>query len=299
MNNAYGLLSGNRPANNKASGSSSRMIFGVVFIIAAIVGLYYLYQFLYSSSSQQVSVPLLSGLVDSTKTVVDPNLATNSAVGITQLTGVTSGGQYTANFWVYVTDTKGFNTITPASNKIANLLEISNRFGTSATGTLLFVGLDPTTGSLIVRQNTSDSNLLTSSGTTDPITGILTSAYSPTAPDTRCDLINGVEYQRWVFVNVVCNGRTLDVYLDGKLARSCVYNSGSQLGTSSGKATGYVGLNNGGNLKGYFSSANFYSYALTPDAIWSMYQAGPGTANSSIISYFKNLFNINVTFGSS
>jgi hypothetical protein len=115
--------------------------------------------------------------------------------------------------------------------------------------------------------------------------------------DNRCDIINGIEYQRWVLITTVANGRTLDVYVDGKLARSCVYKSAFALGSSTGTGTVYFGAGNGGKLKGFFSNGLFYNYALDPAAVWALYQAGPGTG-FSISKFFSNLVSVDVKFGS-
>ena len=114
----------------------------------------------------------------------------------------------------------------------------------------------------------------------------------------RCDIINGIEFQRWVLVSVVANSRTLDVYIDGKLARSCVYKSGFAIGAKGGNATAYFGLNNGGNLKGYFANGNFFKYALTPDAVWKIYQDGPAGPYSTW-NWLMSLFSVNVTLNQS
>jgi len=114
--------------------------------------------------------------------------------------------------------------------------------------------------------------------------------------DDRCDILNGIEYQRWVLVSIVGNGRTLDVYIDGKLARSCVYAAPFGMLSPNGSATAYFGLNNGGNLKGFFSNGTFYNYALSPAEIWALYQAGP-SGYPTIGGFFKNLFNVDVSFG--
>jgi hypothetical protein len=229
---------------------------------------------------------------------------------MTNLTGILDGGQYSASMWVYVSDTKGFNTA--GGSPLAHLLEISNnRFSDKTKGnTLLFIGLNPVNGSLVVRQSSSDTtevidNTMTSAADTTATKYPLSSLISNYSTDTkfrnsddRCDIINGIEYQRWILVTVVGNGRTLDVYVDGKLARSCIYKGSFALGSSAGTGQAIVGYNNNGNLKGFFSKGNFYNYALTPDQVWANYQAGPG-GSFSFSEFFSNLFNIKVGFESS
>lgn len=289
-------------ATNNSVSDATKPFLGVVIFILVIVGLYYLYNFLYGKNVSFGQVSILKNGIPTTKTFIDP-ISKQSVVSATDITGILDGGQYSVSFWVYVADTKGFSK--SGGSPLAHLMEISNnRFAQSDKGnTLIYVGLNPMNGSLVVRQNTTDdtiiNNNLTNVSSTSYDLNSLINGYnsgSTFTSDDRCDILNGIEYQRWILVTVVGNGRTLDVYVDGKLARSCVYKSNFALGSDSGKATAYFGLNNGGNLKGYLSSGTYYNYALTPDAIWSLYQAGP-TGYFTIGSFFSNLFNVDVSFG--
>jgi hypothetical protein len=293
-------------ANKGVTSMMPKNLVGIILLVLFLVAIYYLYQFLYGKNPSQGSVSLLSGNPSMSKTVTD-STSGKTIVAASEITGVLDGGEYSASFWVYIADTKGFSA--SSNTKLAHLFEISNsRFTSSASATkgntLVFVGLNPINGSLVVRQSTSDpgesiANSLTTgaTGTRYPLDSLITSYNSGTTytTDDRCDIINGIEYQRWVLVTVVGNGRTLDVYIDGKLARSCVYKAGFALGSPTGKAQAYFGMDNGGNLKGYFSNGNFYNYALTPDAVWAIYQQGPG-GSFSITDFFKNLFSFNVSF---
>ena len=295
------------PANSMASmGGMAKPLIGIVIFILFVIGIYYLYNFLYGTNVSFASVDLLSDVRSATKTTPVGSTG-KAAVAATNLTGLLDGGQYTASFWVYVADAK---SITGTNANLIHLMEISNnRFATTQAekgNTLIFVGLNPINGTLIVRQSASDSPKISNSmdaasqtANAFPLDSLLStynSSSSPFKQDDRCDILNGVEYQRWLLVTVVGNGRTLDVYIDGKLARSCVYNSNYALGSTSGAATAYFGLGNGDSMKGFFSGGKFYNYALTPDAIWSLYQAGP-TGYFNIGTFFSNLFNINVGFG--
>ena len=290
---------------NSGSSGSARTVMMVILFIVVCIGLYYLYRFLYGSNVAQVSVETLSGTVPCTTTVS----ASIPAVAATNLTGVLDGGQYSASFWVYIADTKGFTAAGGAP--LAHLMDISNKRLDSTTAnrgkTLVFVGLNPTNGTLVVRQSTNDAavqinNNMASATPTSTLYSLDTLITSYTSGNTyttqdSCDIINGIEYQRWVLITTVANGKTLDVYVDGKLARSCVYKAPFALGSADSTGTAYFGYGNNGKLKGFFSNGNFYNYALTPDAVWAMYQAGPGSG-FSISSFFSGLFSTNTSFGS-
>jgi hypothetical protein len=298
-------------ANNvsaNSGGGMTKTIVGLVIFILVVVGLYYLYNFLYGKNPSSADIDILSSSIPTTQKA--GSTASKNYAAATEIRGILDGGQYSTSFWLYVADTKGFTS--SGGTKLAHLLEISNdRFNTSTAqrgNTLLFVGLNPINGTLVVRQSSIEpteqiNNTLTATGMTSTkyTLDTLISGYNAGETyknDDRCDIINGIEYQRWILVTVVGNGRTLDVYLDGKLARSCVYKGNFGLNSSKGVATAYFGLDNNDSLKGYFASGKFYNYALTPDQIWALYQAGP-TGYFNIGSFFKNLFNVNVSFGSS
>jgi hypothetical protein len=308
-------------AKNSSSGTV-RNVVGVIIFILVCVGLYYLYKFLYGSTASQDSITILDKNIAMTAAKENTALGGTTACAVTSITGIMDGGQYSTSFWVYVSDTKEFSGAgAVGGGKLAHLMEISDNRLTAAAAagttpiakgkTLHFVGLNPTNGSLIVRQSTNDvtssqiDNSLTSSSGTNAATnyplssligGYNTSGTTYTSKDS-CDILNGIEYQRWVLVTTVANGKTLDVYIDGKLARSCIYKANYMLGSSGGNATSAFGVNNEGKLKGFFSSGKFYNYALTPDAVWALYQAGPG-GTLSISDFFSNLFSINVSFQS-
>jgi hypothetical protein len=281
-----------------------KVIMSVVLFIVVVVGLYYLYKFIYSSENSKTSVDILTGTILATKQLTDKD-----AVAVTNLEGILDGGQYSTSFWVYISDTK--TAATTANGKLVHLMEITkDPFAAAGSkgNTLLFVGLNPKNGALIVRQNdseTNSSNITDSasiSGTKYRLSDLIDNYGTSTTyrDNDKCDILKGVEYQRWILITTVSNGRTLDVYIDGKLARSCVYKSNFALGANDGKAKAVFGKNFTPNLavKGFFSSGKFYNYSLTPDAVWALYQAGPGSGYN-ISSFFSNLFSINTSFNTS
>uniref|UniRef100_A0A6C0KPR0 Lectin/glucanase superfamily protein n=1 Tax=viral metagenome TaxID=1070528 RepID=A0A6C0KPR0_9ZZZZ len=299
------MSSNNSKFPTMRGGAMNTMFIGLIVVILVLASLYYVYSWLYAASTTTVT-PILTGSPSMTSANSDKSSGLG-AVSAVELTGINDAGQYSTSFWVYVADTKGF--LGPGgSTQLAHLMEISNnRFSKSAPGnTLIYVGLNPVNASLVVRQSTMDpkeqiNNSLTAvNGESYPLSSLIDNYNSGTTFSTndRCDIVNGIEFQRWVLITVVGNSRTLDVYIDGKLARSCVYKSGFSLGSKSGAGTAYFGLNNNGNLKGYFASGNFYNYALTPDAVWKIYQNGPaGPFNAW--NWLSSIFSVNANLNNS
>ena len=302
--------------NLKGPTVSSGMIGGVVFFIVILIVLYYVYSFLYSSGGTESSINVIpNAVLDKTKLLnggvvrytstaaAASGAATSSAVAqAANQTGLTSGGQYSVTMWLSV-----YGATNPTNGQDAmHLLDIS-----SVAGTQLFVGLRAD-GTLSVRQGTNvaeddaPNNMgvmgnkwsMTPSASASASASATPSASASTAStftrNDKCDILNAIEYQRWVLIGVVSNGRTLDVYIDGKLSRSCVYKGLNALGVDSGKGTITVGRQaaGGGSINGVLSTTDYFNYALTPDLVWSIYQNGPATASTG--SFFNSMFNTNI-----
>jgi hypothetical protein len=282
--------------NMKVPTVSSGMIGGVMFFLVILTILYYAYIFLYNSASVESSFNIIPSNVtdksqlknggvircDAFSTSATASNGNKAVANLQNATGLTSGGQYTVTMWlsVYSTSpqTSGTGTI--------HLLDI-----TSSAKTLLYMGLTPTNGTLVVRQGTADPG----NDGVPTITASMTPATTATFVNSdRCNIANAIEYQRWVLLGVIANGRTLDVYVDGKLSRSCVYSGINDLGVTTGVGEITVGRQSSttGTINGVFSTVEYYNYALSPATMWSIYQNGPAT--SSTASFFTGLLNTNI-----
>ena len=93
-------------------------------------------------------------------------------------------------------------------------------------------------------------------------------------PTQICD-IPVIDMQRWVNITVVLSGRTIDVYMDGKLVRSCLTPSYYKVDPTGVK----IKVTERGGFDGYVNGISMYNYPLSPADIYHIYQAGPtGTA---------------------
>ena len=102
-----------------------------------------------------------------------------------------------------------------------------------------------------------------------------------------CDLPE-VNLQKWVFVSVVLTGKTCDVYMDGKLNRSCVLPSYYKVDPKGMK----MKLLDFNGFEGYLGDVSTYNYALNPDQIYRMYMMGPTDSQSSFFGWIKNMFDV-------
>jgi hypothetical protein len=101
-----------------------------------------------------------------------------------------------------------------------------------------------------------------------------------------CDLTE-VDLQRWTMVSVVLSGRTIDVYIDGKLSRSCVAKSYYKVDPTGVKPI----MTDHGGFDGYTGTTTVANYAMNPDEIYRAYLSGPHSGNNTdFFTWFVSLF---------
>jgi len=86
----------------------------------------------------------------------------------------------------------------------------------------------------------------------------------------NCNVAN-IPLQKWVNIIVSLYGRTLDVYIDGKLVRTCVLPGVAKIANN---APIYVTPL--GGFSGFTSNVHYYNDALNPQEAFNIYKAGPG-----------------------
>ena len=86
----------------------------------------------------------------------------------------------------------------------------------------------------------------------------------------RC-LIENIPIQKWFNVIVSLYGLTLDVYLDGKLVRTCVLPGVPQVNNAAN-----INVTNNGGFSGWTTKFQFWSDASNPQQAYNIYKAGFG-----------------------
>jgi len=94
----------------------------------------------------------------------------------------------------------------------------------------------------------------------------------------NCPIAN-VPIQRWVNVLISTYGRTLDVYIDGKLVRTCVLPGVAKIDSNSPV---YVTPN--GGFSGWTSTFQYWPESCEPQKAWNIYKQGYGN------SFLGNIF---------
>lgn len=245
----------------------TRSFGGVVILILGAVALYYLYQFLFTSNGM------------ATTSLITTSVAGNTVMkDLLPISPPYEGGEYSVSFWMYITAFKDLL----AKNK--HILEIQ---GTKKS--MMVVGLGSISNKLLVRVNTATGDR------PDPLSKanienlFKAKVYNSGLTENLelCDLPE-VELQKWVSVAVVLSGKTCDVYMDGKLTRSCVLPNFYRVDPTGVK----MKLLDYGGFEGYLGDVSTYNYALNPDQIYRMYMTGPTDNQSSFLSWIQNIFDV-------
>lgn len=248
-------------ANN--SSSPLGRIFPVLLILAGLIGLYYLYQYLFgikTGNKYDLITSNMSANIDPSKPIT---------ITSDKLPAMFEGGEFTVSTWIYVNNWSyraGFNKSIlsvggPNFDTIRIYLggykpKLYVRFQTRNTNTVMATTDKPAESLDKATQNATFNILQTDSALTDTSQG--------------CDLPE-IDLQRWVNITVAVNGRTVDVYYDGKLARSCVLPEMYKV-----DAGGYsANLLAYGGFGGQISTVSMYDIALNPEQVYKNYMSGP------------------------
>lgn len=261
----------------------------VVLIVGGLVAVYFLYKYLYGAESIGEETCL------NTKDI----LATSPPVNLPDVPSLYEGGDYSVSFWMYV------NSYNVNRNRRKHILQIGGPNFAS-----LLIGLGAFKNSLVVRTHSREMGLDVAGTATDSKDASGNSVPSATTPNAdeacrgdssltpddldamfrplamddailqvepECDLPE-VNLQRWVNVTVVLSGRTTDVYLDGKLARSCISKSYYKVDPEGVK----VKMLERGGFDGHIGTTCVYNKALNPSQIYRIYTSGPFRNASAI-----------------
>jgi hypothetical protein len=91
--------------------------------------------------------------------------------------------------------------------------------------------------------------------------------------------VSNIPIQKWVNLLISTYGRTLDVYLDGKLVKTCVLPGVAKINQTSN-----VYVTPAGGFSGWTSKFQYFPNSTDPQAAWNIYQKGYGS------SWISNLF---------
>jgi len=263
---------------NSNSASPVARLVPIIIFFAGLLGLFYLYQYLFGPTTANV-YPLL------TKT---QSASVNAPISIplNRRPALFEGGEFTISTWIYLTNW---------SHHMGLNKSIITVGGTNFDTIRVFLGA--TKPSVGIRIHTKDPNATVSGTPANSVNEIAsleaatrnamftTSQTGSSLIDSSpiCD-IREIGLQRWVNVTIAVNGKTVDSYVDGKLVRSCVLPAPFKV--DSGYTATLLGY---GGFGGQIASTMMYDAALNPEAVHKNYMAGPEPI-TSIGQWFATFF---------
>ena len=263
-------------STNDSGAGALKMLIRLLLIVLVLSAVYYLYKYLFTSSGLEIQsmndqfLPAKAG----TGPAYGPSPYGNQ---------VYSGGELSVNIWVYLQDLQRNNFGKP--NHIFSLGKVVAGAQTPLAGDQTMV--------VYLEQNTSNLKVAVSLDNEVDADKIVGSAIANADGALKTNLtarasVNNVELQKWVMLTFCLNNKVLDIYMDGKLARSVVLPAMYKVG---GQATDALYLTAGayGGFGGYIGNIKMANYSLNPEEVWRLYMSGP-SAPFSVGNWFKGLF---------
>ena len=284
-------------------------------LILVIVFVYFIYKFIYNTSSTASNLIFTDKITASDSANYKYNVA---------IPAIYDGGEFSINLWIYISGYNyrqgqrkhlieiggpHFSTILLAlgSTKPSLLTRVHTKdsegditghnYGiTDCSGT---DDKDCSGGDMKGFQPITDTNIMNSMKNNTLTKADIASFFKPMQVDENslinseavCD-IKELPLQKWVNISAVMNSHTLDVYLDGKLVKTCVYQSYYKVDNSGGISLSYLAGSSQVGFDGYMSRLQVFNTAMNPDDIYKTYLAGPegSSATSDPGSFLKYIF---------
>jgi hypothetical protein len=142
---------------------------------------------------------------------------------------------------------------------------------------------------LLSRGDNGDNNPLISLAALENNLDIAVSTYG--APNSGSHVhtcsVRNFPIQKWVNLTVSLNGRTLDVYIDGKLVRTCILPGVAKINLKADvKIT--PATNTGTGFNGFTSNLQYFAHPLNPQEAYNIYKQGyGGSALTNIFEKYK------------
>lgn len=248
------------PISSSISGFTNSKIVDIVLLVIIIViicvSLYAIYKHF---SNKRHNEPLL---------IDQPVDATIARMILSENIPTSDSNEFTINFWMFVRDWNH------NYNKPKCVLYYGDPNCKQASP-LIF--LYPNTNNLMIRMA---QNKKCEGKSMNPFSCNYEGIFDNKKP---CDVSN-IPLQRWVQISVVLWNTTTDVYVNGKLARSCTYPDVPKMMTGQNI---YIGQ--GGGFNGYISRLRYFNYAIDPRQAYVLYKDGPYKQISWITRFANRL----------
>ena len=245
----------------KNSSTMGKVIFFIILILFIAFLIYIIYVAVKSASAANANSPVI------VNDVIDAYVARPAFT----LPQVTQGMNQTFSTWIYVKDW-------------------NYKFGQYKN--ILCKG-DPGAAYTSVSSGINVSGVHCPSLWLYPLTNSLKVVTSTSAPSSveSCDIQN-IPLMAWVHIVYVLNNRTVDIYINGKLERSCALQGIPTITNDP------VYITSGSPLAGFYGKmgkTQYFTTALLPNDVANIYQQGPLGTTQYQVNFFKNGQIISVT----
>ena len=238
----------------------SNTIQKVILFTIVVVLLYIIYTLLIRKSDEAILVRLQPGK----ETAVVP-FSKIPQIG---------ASNYSMSLWFYINEWN--YQYGKEKNIVSRYFLDNNASGTQKYKPVPSITLDPNTNDLLVKL----------------------AYYNPTKTEKNsikvheCK-IHGVPLQRWTYVNIVVHNRTLDVYIDGKLTRTCVIEGVPLSGVDSDIFLSASEMVAQPGFSGSISDLKIYTYPMNPTQVYDQYKKGNSVSSmSSYLDTYKLKFSL-------
>jgi hypothetical protein len=241
-------MNSNKNASSSGSSPLSKIIFFILLILFIFIILYIIYYAYQRSQYINENQPIIIADITNATKSYSTNLSVTPKDGMTQ----------SLSTWIYVKNWD-YNV-----GKYKNIIWKTD---TSTPNT----GNPSHTPSLWLYPLTNNLKVITSVETQEGV--------------ESCD-INNIPLMKWVHIVYVLNNRTVDVYINGKLERSCALKGiPKALDTSKNF---FVTYGNPAGYNGSIGKTQYFTKALQPNEVASMYLQGPIGSSQYNIQFFQD-----------
>lgn len=217
------------------------MIQTVLIVLVVVVALYLIFSWMFTSSTQ-----LTSMLAANTSQVIPASSLPNN----------NNTSNYTYSTWFYIDD---WNYRFGEPKIILGRLDEDKHPSPS-------IGLGAISNDLTISVSCYSQDPTSGATGNDPMIH-------------KCNVQN-IPLQKWVNLIISLYGRTLDVYIDGKLVRTCVLPGVAQVNPDAD-----ILVTPAGGFSGWTSNFQYWPNATNPQQAYNIYKAGYGG------NAFGNMFN--------
>lgn len=268
MSNQSNALGSNSPFNEFTSNStlsatkeffeSNSIIAKIAFLLLILfvfsillrLGIAIIGYFLGNNESPK----LINGMVDAQQQIIipqDPDVS--SSITITRSTNATDGIEFTWSCWIYIKDlsynSNQYRCIFYKGNDFNPDPDTENNIGLNFPNNAPGLYIAPNTNDLVVFMNTFK---------------VINQQVT----------VKDIPIGKWINVIIRCQNTTLDVYINGMIAKSLELNGVPK------QNYGNVHVATQGGFSGYISNLWYYNYALGSTEINGLINKGPDTTMS-------------------